>query len=327
MTLPTRLNNNQTQLPLTTLVEKYFHSIHTMYAATTLSNRNRHLHTFLKFCQQRGINDLSEVSKAVVASYQKQLFRQEHPKEKRPIANSYRAQLLHSLEKFFLWLVQNKIITDNPTIVIERPKNTKRMPRYLLTNAEMLIILNLPDLRICTGLRDRAMLETLYATAIRKDELENLKLSDICFSQPTITVSHRQRKRTIPISPRALHWLAKYIHDSRPLMNLYNRDTLFLTLIGNPLNRHSSGIITRYVRDASIGKQGSCQLFRNSVATLMLENGADIRYLQAMLGLAIGGKEIYSKLAIRKLKEVHTRTHPAKLKLVKNSEKNLDIFS
>ena len=150
-------------------------------------------------------------------------------------------------------------------------------------------------------------------------EVIHLKLHDVDGDRGTLIVRQGKGKkdRMIPIGERALKWVIKYRDEGRPELMMPEDDTtLFLTNYGLPFTRNRmSQLVRDYVNAADTGKTGSCHLFRHTMATLMLENGADIRYIQAMLGHAdISTTQIYTQVSIRQLKEIHTATHPAKLK-------------
>ena len=169
------------------------------------------------------------------------------------------------------------------------------------------------------GLRDRTMLEAFYSTGIRRMEMANLKLFDLDAERGTIMVRQGKGKkdRMVPIGERALAWAAKYLADARPkLVQEPDDGTLFLTNLGEPFSPNRlTQLVREYVERAELGKTGACHLFRHTMATLMLENGADVRYIQEMLGHAeLSTTQIYTQVSIRRLKEIHTATHPARLK-------------
>jgi integrase/recombinase XerD len=176
--------------------------------------------------------------------------------------------------------------------------------------------LQLPEVGDPVGLRDRAMLETFYSTGMRRTELVNLKLYDVDRAAGVVTIREGKGKkdRVIPIGERAVAWLDKYLDQARPRLATEPDDmTLFLTVQGEPLGRTTlSYIIRQYVEAAGIGKHGACHLFRHTMATLMLEGGADIRFIQQMLGHArLDTTQIYTHVSIRMLKQIHSATHPA----------------
>jgi integrase/recombinase XerD len=142
-----------------------------------------------------------------------------------------------------------------------------------------------------------------------------LKLYDVDRERATLTIRHGKGKkdRMIPIGERALAWIEKYLREARPLLAIEPDDaTLFLTQYGEPFNPDALSNLARdYIAQANLGKSGSCHTFRHTMATLMLEGGADLRYIQQMLGHAeLSSTEIYTHVAIRKLQKIHAATHP-----------------
>ena len=181
------------------------------------------------------------------------------------------------------------------------------------------------DLSQPSGIRDRAVLETLYSTGIRPAEACAIKLYDLDHERGTLMIRQGKGKkdRLIPIGERATAWIDKYLAETRPLLAREPDDgTLFLTSTSQPyLPEGLSKLARRYVQASGIGKQGSCHLFRHTMATLMLEGGADIRYIQQMLGhKELSTTEIYTHVSIQKLKEIHELTHPAKLEKTKRDK-------
>jgi DNA primase catalytic core len=168
------------------------------------------------------------------------------------------------------------------------------------------------------GLRDRALMETLYSTGMRRLELANLKLYDLDTERGTVTIRQGKGKkdRMIPIGERAAAWVEKYVREARPKLVVEPDDhTVFLSNAGEPFCLdHLSDLVREHVDAANIGKRGACHMFRHVMATLMLDNGADIRYIQEMLGHAdLKTTQIYTQVSIRQLKRIHAATHPARL--------------
>lgn len=166
-----------------------------------------------------------------------------------------------------------------------------------------------------------AVNETLYSTGMRRMELVNLEVPDIDRERGTVLIrlGKGRKDRIIPIGERALYWIDRYLDRVRLHLVVDPSDqTLFLTRTGEAFNlAWLSNTVSRYVDGANIGKRGACHLFRHTMATLMLENGCDIRFIQAMLGHAeLSTTQIYTQVAIRVLKQVHAATHPAVLKRV-----------
>jgi len=186
-------------------------------------------------------------------------------------------------------------------------------------------VLAQPAVKEILGLRDRAILEVFYSTGIRRSELAGLGIYDFDWQRGWLTIRQGKGKkdRVIPIGERALAWVDRYVTEIRPrLLTRADEATVFLTHEGNPLTpTYLSELVHGYVDDAKIGKRGSCHLFRHTAATLMLENGADLRYVQEMLGHSSPETtQIYTRVSIRKLKEIHSATHPARLERTATAE-------
>ncbi len=286
------------------------------YSERTLEGREAHLRYFIGWCEDRGLSRPQAISKPVVERYQRHLF---HYRKKNGEPLSIRSQhtRLIPLRAYFKWLAQENYILYNPAADIELPRLEQRLPKHVLTQAEAELILNQPDLQTAFGLRDRAILETFYSTGIRRQELIDIKLHDLDSGRGTLMIRQGKGKkdRMVPIGERALGWIAKYCDEVRPKLSLGCSDnSVFLSYLGKAFGcNQMTALVRGYITAADIGKEGSCHLFRHTMATLMLENGADIRYIQAMLGHAdMSTTQIYTQVSIRALKEIHTATHPAK---------------
>ncbi len=164
----------------------------------------------------------------------------------------------------------------------------------------------------------RAILELLYSSGLRRQEVLNLERSDIDRQRRVILVrlGKGKKDRFVPLSERALYWLDKYLTEARPqLCDDPQQPLLFVSTTGNPLHPNDiSSRVRRLMNRAGITKKGSCHLFRHTVATMMLDGGADVRHIQELLGHRnLGTTQIYTHVSIGKLCEVHARTHPARL--------------
>ena len=179
-------------------------------------------------------------------------------------------------------------------------------------------MLGAPNVEEAMGLRDRAILEVFYSTGMRRMELLGLKLYDLDQERGTVFVRQGKGKkdRMIPMGARAFGWVRRYLDEVRPSLSLTPDDGIvFLTNVGLVFEPNRlTQLVRDYVDAAEIGKTGSCHLFRHTCATLMLENGADIRFIQQMLGHEdLKSTQIYTQVAIRTLQQVHAATHPAAL--------------
>lgn len=287
------------------------------YSDKSALNHDVYVRYFMRWCDERGVTQPREVTRQLIERYQRYLYH--YRKENgEPLSFVSQRGRLSSLRIYFKWLVKQNYTLYNPAADIELPRKERRLPRHVLTITETEKILSLCDLDDLLGLRDRAMMEVLYSTGIRRMEVVNLKLYDLDAERGTLMVrlGKGKKDRMVPIGERAIAWCQKYLTDVRPQLAVMNdEDSFFLTNLGESFTpARLTQIVRRYVQRAEIGKTGSCHLFRHTMATLMLENGADIRFIQAMLGHAeLSTTQIYTQVGIRKLKEIHTQTHPARL--------------
>ena len=220
-----------------------------------------------------------------------------------------------TLRRFFSWLTRSNVLLYNPASDLELPRRGRRLPRDVFTAEEVELVIAQPDVRELSGLRDRAILEVLYSTGLRRMEVVKLTVFDIVHERGTVMVKEGKYAKdcVVPIGDRALTWIEKYVQDARPqLLTNPNDPILFVNRWGEAMTPGALTLIaTKYVKASGIGKPGSCHAFRHSCATLMLEGGADVRYVQEMLGHdSLDSTAIYTHVSIRALKEVHTRTHP-----------------
>ncbi|HKP94559.1 MAG TPA: site-specific tyrosine recombinase XerC [Fibrobacteria bacterium] len=289
------------------------------FSEVTIRRRVDHVRHFIRFCEERGVTTPEEVSRQVVERYQRHLCHVPSARKKAPLSLFGQLQYLYTLRAFFRFLSKERHLLYNPTSEMELPRPGKRLPRHVLTLEEAEAVLNSADPAGVLGLRDRALLETLYSTGIRRSECVNLKVYDLDLLNHTVFIRQGKGKkdRMVPIGARAVLWLQKYLTEVRPeLVREPDSQYLFLTPAGEFLAPdYLTERVRFYVHKSGIGKEGSCHLFRHTMATLMLEGGADVRYVQAMLGHSqLSTTEIYTHVSIRKLKDVHERTHPARMK-------------
>jgi len=286
------------------------------YSHHTIGNRERSLRAFAAWAGERGLVSPQEITKPILERWQRHLYL--HRKaDGQPL--SVRSQIGHTepLKALFKWLAKENYVLYNPASDLDLPRIGRRLPRNILTHAEVEQVMAVPNLKTAIGIRDRAMLETLYSTGVRRQELIDLKLYDLDAQRGVIMVREGKGKkdRMVPIGARALAWIDKYVEDVRPELTSGADDgTLFLAVTGQPFSSaRLAEIVREAVNDSGIGKRGACHMFRHTMATLMLENGADIRFIQAILGHAeLSTTEIYTQVSIKALKAVHTATHPAR---------------
>lgn len=279
-----------------------------------VKTRRSKLALFNAWCAQRGIVRPGEVTHRHLSLFQQWLFRYRKPNDA-PLSINGQRVTLFTLEMFFRWLVRQGVVASNPVADLELPKRTQDL-RDPLTLEEVEIVLALPDLETPAGLRDRACLELLYATGIRRAELCGLCVDAIDRSRGTLHVrlGKGKKDRFVPVGERGLAWVAKYEADARlALLGDATSRWLFVRRGGEALSQDVlSAQVRKYFLQAGITKRGACHLFRHTMATAMLDNGADIRHVQEMLGHGqITSTQRYTHVSIARLQAVHAATHPA----------------
>lgn len=302
--------------PLAGLVAEHVAALEAQhYAASTVKSRRRDLTHFAEWCGVRGLTEPCELTLPVLERYRHTLF---HTRKAngQPLGWGAQTQKLLAVKQFLRWATRMHVIGCDVGAALELPRRPQHLPRGVLSVSEVERVLATPDLADPLGLRDRAILETLYSTGMRRLELIHLTLPDVDAERGVVYIREGKGKkdRVVPIGERALDWIARYRDEVRPLHVVEpDAETLFLTRRGAPLRSNRlTELVHRYVSQAGIPKTGSCHLFRHTMATLMLENGADVRYIQALLGHAqLSTTELYTRVSITQLKAVHQRTHPA----------------
>ena len=288
----------------------------------------RQLRYFIEWADERSVTHPQQVTQAVLERYQRWLYHY-RKKDGEPLSIASRRAKVVPLKSFFKWLTRSGEIQANPASELEYPRATRRLPMQSMTADEVERVLAQADTATPLGLRDRAIMEVLYGTGMRRMEVRNLHTDDIDADRGVVMIRQGKgrKDRLIPLGERALHWVRHYQEHSRAQLEWNPLDkTLFLGKEGLPL---SSDTLTEtvgwYIKQAQLGKTGSCHMFRHTMATLMLENGADIRFIQAMLGHAsLTTTEIYTHVAVKQLQRVHTQTHPGALRRVRGAQAGAD---
>ncbi|MCT6889791.1 MAG: site-specific tyrosine recombinase XerD [Lactobacillus sp.] len=276
-------------------------------SANTITAYKQDLASFIDFLQKENLN--SWPTKAIDID----AFLAEQRDQKK--ATSSISRLISSLRKFYQWLVRQNIQKLNPMLEIDSPKKRRSLP-VALTTVEISALLEQPDIKKKLGLRDRALLETLYATGIRVSELINLKFTDLHEELKLIKVFGKgSKERLIPISKVALSWIDSYkekVRDPLILKVGKNTDFIFLNSRGGSLTRQAVWqIIKHYCKMAGIQKNVTPHTLRHTFATHLLENGADLRVVQEILGHSdISTTQIYTNLSQKHIIQVYEKTHP-----------------
>ena len=284
------------------------------YSPRTLQMNKGALNQFVDWCEERDLKDPTHITKLHLESYQRYLWRYKKVNGK-PLSVNTQRQRLGAIQRLFSHLVKNNFILANPASDLDLPKKPHReLPRGLSID-EVNELLNVPDVTDPLGIRDRAILETFYASGIRRMEMVNLDIRDVELKSRTIHVRKGKggKDRLLPIGESAVYWVQRYLEVTRDRLVTDNTEqSLFVSGYGD---RFSSGYMGRWfkkiMKKANVEKEGCLHLFRHSCATHMLENGADIRLIQQMLGhQSLETTSIYTHVAITHLQSVYNQTHP-----------------
>ena len=284
------------------------------YAQAGLYVRAYDLVRFAQWCIAREIDRPNAITKPIIERFQRHLY-YHRKRNGQPLAiNRQRVWITH-LQGLFRWLAKHNHLPFNPASDLDLPRKQTGQLRDPLTIEEVERVLALPDVSQPLGLRDRAMLELFYATGLRRMELANLGIDSIAFTRGTVFVREGKgrKDRIVPVGARALAWIQRYLDQARPAFVVDVREpALFLNRHGQGFSSNGlTGMIRQYFKAAGITKPGSCHLFRHTMATVMLDNGADVRFIQEMLGHArLETTQGYTHVAIGKLIAIHAATHP-----------------
>jgi integrase/recombinase XerD len=222
------------------------------------------------------------------------------------------ARAVASLRGFYRYLIEQGTVTQDPTLELESPKLMRALPRFL-SGDEIDALLAAPDVSTFLGLRDRAMLEILYATGMRVSELVGLSVGQLRLDPGYVRVWGKgSKERIVPVGSQAREWVARYLETARPGLDRHRSDRLFLSVRGEGMTRQRFwSLLKQHGRRAGIATHLSPHVLRHSFATHLLEHGADLRAVQAMLGHAdISTTEIYTHITRERLRQLYDRSHP-----------------
>jgi len=285
------------------------------YSPNTLESRRDAFRVFLTWAAERELTRATQITRPMLEAYQRWLWKYTKGDGKRLGWSTQRARL-SALKDFFRWLTKQDVILHNPASELEMPRQEKRLPGAALSPSQLAALMAVPDVSDPLGMRDRAMLETLYSTGMRRAELCRLELPEFNPERGTIHIRKGKGKkdRMVPVGQQAVFWIEKYLVQARPRLCLDTRtQAVFLTGYGGPFHPDVlSRYVSKWMDQAGLSGKGSCHLLRHTCATHMLEGGADIRYIQQLLGHeSLETTAIYTEVNIRQLQEVHARCHPA----------------
>lgn len=273
----------------------------------TLHSYERDLNQYTDYLAENGVSSLEESTRSHLQGYLFYL-------KKMGRAPASLNRMLVSIRSFYKFLLQERIVDRDPTTNMDALKLEKRMPQ-VLTIAEVEQLLESPDTTLPHGIRDKAMLELLYATGIRVTELVSLNTDSVNLDMGFLRcIGKSSRERIIPVSPVAIRWLRLYITDVRSKLIRADKDehALFVNHLGTRLTRQGFWkIIKKYAKDADIIKEITPHTLRHSFAAHLLENGADLKSVQEMLGHAdISTTQMYLQFSKSSMKDVYNQAHP-----------------
>ena len=273
---------------------------------------------FFGWLEKEGITELGQADKTLMTRYREYLFHRTNP------CLSLKTQSMHlvCLRGFFRYLEKSNQLLSNPTMHWELPKVPDSLPRVILSEPQIKKLLAVPELDTALGLRDRAIMELLYASGIRNTELRNLRLYDLDFESGTIRIEHGKgdKTRVVPMGSIAGHYLREYLNAARPKLFTKGRkhlpraqnDVVFVSFFGRKISAGSLvHLIQKYLEAAGIKERIGAHTFRHSCATHLLRHGAPLRVLQELLGhTSLDTTQKYLRVEIIDLKKVHAKTHP-----------------
>ena len=282
----------------------------------TVQSKDDAIRLFEAWALPLGITLVSQIDTNVLDSYQQYLNRYRKPFDGQPLALGTIRYRLTSISVMMRILTRKAVLSHNPCEHFELPRLGRRLPKPVLSEGEVQKVLEQSMLYGLKGIRDRAIMQTYYASGIRRNELRKLKVEDIDFVQRQLRVDQGKghKDRYVPIAPSACQWIYRYLKEVRPsLMNELSDRSLFLANSGKPYRAAQlSELVAKYIRLSGVQKSGACIQYRHAAATHMVDNGADIRYVQEFLGHAdLSTTQIYVHVSIAKLRDVYNKTHPA----------------
>lgn len=271
----------------------------------TVESYKRDVTQYISYLDGTGVTDISSTTKTTVLSYLLYL-------QKEGRASSTVSRTLASLRSYYLFMMQNGVVKSNPTSNLEAPHVEKKIPK-ILSGEEVELLLEQPKNCDNKGIRDKAMLELLYATGIRVSELINLDVSDVNVPMSFVRCKGGKKERIIPMGHQAKDALENYINNVRKYMVKDENETaLFVNCSGARLSRQGFWKLIKYYQHiAGIETDITPHTLRHSFAEHLLENGADLHSIQEMMGHAdISSTQVYSRMMNSKIKDVYAKAHP-----------------
>ncbi len=274
-------------------------------ARNTLDAYRRDLLLYAQWLQAESASALADAGASELQRY----IAARHPASKATSAN----RRLTVFRRFYRWLVRERRREDDPTLHIRSARQAPRFPKTL-SEQQVEALLAAPDTDSALGQRDRAMLETLYATGLRVSELVGLRTVEVGLNEGVVRIVGKgDKERLVPLGDEARDWIARWLAEGRrELLGARPSDAIFVTRLGGPMSRQMFwNLVKRYAREAGIHAPLSPHVLRHAFATHLLNHGADLRVVQMLLGHAdISTTQIYTHVARERLKALHAKHHP-----------------
>ena len=283
-------------------------------APYTIRQEQWKLEKFFVFLEIRGIKKIEQISKIIILDYQTELYHCINKKGS-PNGASHQNGMLSVVKRFTRFLKERDYLISDPGANIRYARVPKSLPRSILTRSEARRIINAPDTTMLLGYRDKTILEVLYTTGIRKEELNNLSVQDVDYRDGFLRIiqGKGRKDRVVPLGRISCRYLENYIKSVRPeLIRDPHNNHLFLTMTGKRFSKNVVWeLVKKYAAKAKIKKNVFPHTFRHTCATAMLKNKADIRAVQELLGHeSLASTQVYTRITINDLREVHKRCHP-----------------
>ncbi len=308
-----RKPNQRGRVSAARLLKLYEDHLALRHAARTVPAYLADIRVFLAWLDEHGVT-LPDVRTQDLLAYQTDLYAA-RKKDGKPYSSSFQVNRLSAMKSFFRFLYRRGFMLHDPAAAVDYPRAEVRLPRGILTRQEARKLVEAPDRKSHASLRDRAVLETLYATGIRVSELTHLTLQDVDTEERVLRVVSGKggKDRNVPLTRAAASAIDTYLFDARPkLRGARHSALLFLAPRGGAMHTATvNDVVHRWAKAARIKRPVTCHTFRHSVATHLLKGGADIRHIQALLGHAsLQATETYTRVEVSDLMEVIRRAHP-----------------
>lgn len=303
------------QTGLTNLAHQHFAYLKTHLTSGSLRSRYMTLRLFLRWCVLHEVAQVEQLKCSVLQRYRRYVLAR-RGRDGQRLSQTHQFHQVHAVRAFCRWLTRHGYLNYNPVAILERVHMGRPAPQPVLTAKEAELLLSQPDINKGEGLRDRAILEVLYSTGLRRSEASEIEINDIDINNKTLFVraGKGNKERLVPLGQRAIEWILSYLTEVRTPWAASNPQErhLFLNAHGKALNSNSITSLTRkYIFAAGITKKGASHLLRRTMATQMLNNGAEVKVIQQILGHSnIDTTTLYTRVSFAELKKVYERTHP-----------------